>query len=275
MRVIDCFPYNGETIALFRLEYLWNVVDEFVVVEAGETHAGQKKDALFLDRNAALLQPFAGKITRLVIERFPTPTEADLAPLTHPKSKTSPAAWFREKYQRNFAGGYLRALSERQPWILLGCDVDEIPRRALVATLPDRYDALNAGFRMQMSFFYYSSRWIKRTKWTHPFVVNDRVLQHETLDGLRGGAFIRKCWGDAGWHLSYFMTNAELQRKIASFAHTEVNSDEVRDLEWIQQCRKTGHDLYRRGAAEDCLPYTGDDLPAGLRAFEARHGISV
>ena len=41
MRTIDCFPYNGECIALFRLAYLWDVVDEFIIVEARETHAGE------------------------------------------------------------------------------------------------------------------------------------------------------------------------------------------------------------------------------------------
>jgi beta-1,4-mannosyl-glycoprotein beta-1,4-N-acetylglucosaminyltransferase len=275
MRTIDCFPYNGESIALFRLAYLWNVVDEFIIVEAGETHAGHRKESLFLDRNAALLEPFASKITRLVIEQFPTPTEAELVPLSNPLRKKDGRAWFREKYQRNFAGEYLRDLGGQLPWILLGCDVDEIPRRELVATLPEHYEGLASGRRLQMALFYYSSYWIKRDKWNHAFVVNDHGVRQQTLDGLRLGAPVKKVIGNAGWHLSYFMTNEEIQRKVQSFAHTEYNSEEYRNLEWIQQCRKTGLDLYRRGGQEDCLPYDGGDLPEGLRAFEALHGIGA
>ena len=271
MRIIDCFPYNGEAIALFRLRYLWDVVHEFVIVEAGETHTGLKKGSLFLDTNAAQLKQFAGKITRLVIERFPAPSEADLAPLINLQRKTDPKAWFREKYQRNFAGDYLRGRGE--PWILLGCDVDEIPRRETVETLPKRYDALTVGYRLQMELFYYSSRWIKRDKWLHAFVANDRAVRHESLDGLRTGRSIKKALGDAGWHLSYFMSNDEIQRKLQAFAHTELSSPESRRLEWIQQCRRTGQDLHHRGPQEDCIPYAGDDLPEGLRAFEALSGI--
>ena len=146
MRIIDCFPYNGESIALFRLQYLWDMVDEFVIVEAGETHTGQKKDGLFLDKNAAQMKPFSSKITRLVIERFPTPSEAELAPLINCNHMTDAHAWFREKYQRNFAGDYLRGLDRQKPWIILRCDADEIPRRQFVSTLPRYYDALAGGF---------------------------------------------------------------------------------------------------------------------------------
>ena len=81
MHTIDCFPYNGEAIALFRLEYLWDVVDEFVIVEALETHTGGKKEGLYLDRNAGPLRKFESKIKRLVIDQFPAPTRAQLAKL--------------------------------------------------------------------------------------------------------------------------------------------------------------------------------------------------
>lgn len=272
MKIIDCFPYNGESIALFRLAYLWDVVDEFVIVEAGETHTGQRKAGLFLDKHAPALEPFARKITRLVIDRFPTPTHDELAPLVSPRN-ANPSAWFREKYQRNFAADYLRGRGE--PWILLGCDVDEIPRRETVLTLPGLYDGLTAGYRLQMDLFYYSSRWIKRDKWLHAFVANDRAVRHESLDGLRTGRSIQKGLRDAGWHLSYFMSDEEIQRKLQAFAHTELSSEESRKLAWIQQCRRTGQDLHRRGPHEDCLPYAGDDLPDGLRAFEILHGIST
>ncbi len=185
MRVIDCFPYNGESIALFRLAYLWNAVDEFVIVEAGETHTGQKKDGLFLDKNAALLEPFSNKITRLVIEQFPTPTDAQIAQLTDSRKKTDPHAWFREKYQRNFAGEYLNGLGSQRPWVLLVCDADEIPRRELIPNLTRNYEALDDGCRLQMPVFYYSSRWIKREVWHHAFAINDRKVGQQTLDTWR------------------------------------------------------------------------------------------
>ncbi|MGE4062896.1 MAG: hypothetical protein AB7E79_05970 [Rhodospirillaceae bacterium] len=275
MKVIDCFPYNGEAIALFRLAYLWDVVDEFVIVEAGETHSGRKKDGLFLDRCAAQLAPFRRKITPLVIPSFPVPTEADLAPLRNPKRQTEPQAWFREKYQRNFAGEYLSSMRGSEPWIVLGCDADEIPRRDLVARLPQSYESLDRGYRLQMALHYYSSRWIKRDKWYHAFVANDRAVRAHTIDALRIGPVIKKVLPDAGWHLAYFMTNEEIQRKVQSFAHTELDTGRARSAAWIQQCRETGQDLYNPGEQHNCVLANGSDLPEGLEAFERLYGIAA
>lgn len=275
MKTIDCFPYNGDAIALFRLAYLWDVVDEFIIVEARETHTGLRKEELFLDRNADQFQPYAGKVTRLVIDKFPQPSEAELTAAAGPKGKVDPAAWFREKYQRNFPREFLLSRDEGARWILLGCDADEIPRRELVASFAQSYDSLNIGYRLQMPVFYYSSRWIKPSAWFHAFVANDVAVRQRSLDDLRIGPSIKKALPKAGWHLSYFMTSVDIQRKVQAFAHTELNSKEARDLEWIQHCRRTGEELYNTGVKENCLPYDGDDLPEGLRAFEDLHGIRV
>lgn len=265
VRVIDCFPYNGEAIALFRLAYLWDVVDEFIIVEAAETHSGNPKVALFLDLFAAAFAPFAAKLTRLVIESFP-------ARAPESRSNAAGTAWYKEKYQRNYPGAYLSGLT--RPWIVLGCDVDEIPRREVIASLPARYAALAAGFRLQMAIHYYSSRWIKADKWYHAFVATDKTMEGATLDTLRTGPFIKKALGDAGWHLSYFMGDEDIRRKIRSAAHMEHNSGAANRLDWIVHCMETGRDLYRPGE-EDCTSYAGDDLPQGLRAFEAAHGIGA
>lgn len=271
MRTIDCIPYNGESIVLFRLAYLWDVIDEFIVVEAAETHVGRAKDFLYLERDAGLFEPFRSKMTRLIIDRFPEPSAAQLETLGKRGFITDPGVWHREVFQRNFAAQRLREIAS--PWILFCCDADEIPRREAVSALREHYAALDDPHRLEMHLFYYSSDWIKRSKWYHAFVVNDRGFQRESLDDMRVGAHVKKFVHDAGWHLSYFMTEEEIQRKVSSMAHTEFNTAENRALEWIRHCQQTGVDLYHRGGVEDCTRYGGEDLPAGLRDFELRHGI--
>lgn len=273
MRTIDCFPYNGEAIALFRLEYLWDVVDEFVIVEALETHTGGKKEFLYLDRNAAMLRKFESKITRLVIDRFPVPTPAQLAKLEKRSFVKDPTAWFRESYQRDFACGYLRDLARRTPYIVLGCDSDEIPRREMVRGMRGNYEALAEPHKLEMALFYYSSDWIKATRWYQAFMVNDRGLTDKTLDDIRIDFDVKSYVSNAGWHLSYFMTEEDIQRKVRNFAHTEFNRDENLALNWVRECMRTGRDLHHRGGDEDCARYTGGDLPENLREFEIAHGI--
>ena len=46
--IIDCFIfYNEIDLLKFRLEYLYNIVDYFVLVESTTTFAGNKKKIIF------------------------------------------------------------------------------------------------------------------------------------------------------------------------------------------------------------------------------------
>ncbi len=273
VRIIDCVPYNGEPIALFRLQYLWDVVDEFVMVEARHTHAGDDKGGLYFEKNASALMRFSSKLTRLVIDEFPpTPAIAPL-PAVEGKKHRNHDAWFREKYQRNIAGSYLRKRNAPSRYIVVGCDVDEIPRREILAALPERYEGLDAGLRLEMALFYYSSDWITRDKWDLPFAVNDKGMAKHSLDEYRIKPIISKTARDAGWHMSYFMTDDDMLRKIKSSAHTEHNKPEYCNLAWVRHCKNTGVHIFGAPPASDCVRYTGTDLPENLRAFELEHGI--
>ena len=267
MRIIDCILYGGEPIALFRLDYLWDVVDEFVIVEAGETHSGKRKD-LYLDKNATMFKPYEAKIKRLIIDRFPDPSQEDLALLVNHGYKENTRSWFRETYQRNFPGAYLRDLGAA---IFLCCDADEIPRRELIEGLRNQYEDLNEPKKLEMLLFCYSSRWIKRSKWNRAFVVNDRSINSASIDDLRTSTSNRKYIANAGWHLSYFMTEQEMARKMESFCDADLNTKENSNPDWLRHCKETGVDLFHRGRRQDCLPYTGDDLPQNLRVYELTH----
>ncbi len=276
MRIYDCFPYNGESIALFRLQYLWDVVDEFIIIEALETHVGVKKQELHLEKNAALFEKYNKKITRLIIDQFPAPDDQQLSVLAQRHFVEKPQVWFRESYQRNFAETYLREKLTLAPWLLFVCDVDEIPRREMVENLYKFYDYLAEPHKLQMHFFYYSSDWIKRFTWDHPFVISDQGLGKYPLDEIRvNTAFAKWSLKQAGWHFSYFMTQSEIRAKIETMAHTEFANENNKDMHWLEHCRKTGKDLYHRGVHEDCLRYTGEDLPQGLRVFEKEIGIRL
>ena len=48
MYIIDYVLYNGEPIMQFRLEYLNQYVDRFIIVESIYTHSGNRKTILLL-----------------------------------------------------------------------------------------------------------------------------------------------------------------------------------------------------------------------------------
>ena len=53
MFVYDYVIYNGEPIIEFRLKYLNDYVDRFIIVESIYTHSGNKKEDFFFNMNKA------------------------------------------------------------------------------------------------------------------------------------------------------------------------------------------------------------------------------
>ena len=48
MKIFDCFMfYDEEMILDFRLNYLNDYVDKFVIVESSYTHSGEKRKLIF------------------------------------------------------------------------------------------------------------------------------------------------------------------------------------------------------------------------------------
>jgi beta-1,4-mannosyl-glycoprotein beta-1,4-N-acetylglucosaminyltransferase len=269
-KVIDCIPYNGDLMALFRMQYLWDVVDEFIITEARETHTGHQKPGLFLDEYAALLAPYKSKLTSLIIDKFPEPPAEVVAQRNISGMRTDPVAWFREKYQRNYAQSYLQQKTE--PFVVIVCDADEVPTRDAVQVFRGKYEKLDTRVKLEMSFFYYSTQWIKPEVWYGAYAINDRGLKNASLDDMRvqpKQAYLK----NAGWHFSYFMSEDDIERKVRSFAHTEYSGAEFRARDWIDHCRRTGTDLYKRGTTQDCIPYDGRPLPDGIIDFQRKYGI--
>lgn len=70
--LIVSFPYNGEPVALLHIEYLYDWVDMFIIVEARWTHSGLKKPYLYFYKNYRSFLPYAKKIHFILIDSFPS-----------------------------------------------------------------------------------------------------------------------------------------------------------------------------------------------------------
>jgi hypothetical protein len=69
--LIISFPYNGEPAALLHIEYLYDIVDMFIIVEARWTFTGRRKPYLYFYKNYRSFLPYAKKIHFLLIDSFP------------------------------------------------------------------------------------------------------------------------------------------------------------------------------------------------------------
>lgn len=59
----------------------------------------------------------------------------------------------------------------------------------------------------------HARRWAKPARWYHAFAVSDAGMRNATLDERRVERPRREVAPDAGWHLSYFMSLADIARK--------------------------------------------------------------
>ena len=69
MKIFDCFMFFDEEMLLdFRLNYLNNYVDKFVITESTYTHSGEKRKLLF-DINK--FKKFENKIIYIIVDKEP------------------------------------------------------------------------------------------------------------------------------------------------------------------------------------------------------------
>ena len=180
VKVIDTFPYNGDFIALFHVQYLFDYVDEFIIVESLYTHTGVQKPFLYFmsPKNKELFAPYMSKITYVVLEEFDVEMSAEWKKMSlamdYITDKTIDSYW-KENYQYRFANFFIKPTNpsgRRQ--IVLVCDADEITNQNVVKhikefendpNLPSGPHTFDLPVHMHMRFFYYNFETVNKYLW--------------------------------------------------------------------------------------------------------------
>jgi len=258
--VFDVFFYNGQPIVELRLRMLSAAVDRFYIVESWETFSGIRKSMLYKDADAEIFAPYNHKITWIILDK-------------EDFRNASGNAWRREELSRNAPVKHviddMAPVKRRSPYVLLVCDVDEIPRPDVVTLLrdPENYKLLTHPAALRMEFFYYNFAWVKKFPWTHPFVITEESLRsYPNLNAVRTSRKPLQI-ANGGWHCSYCESVDDIVRKIESFSHQERNRENIKKHAYIVACMKNGVDLFARGPDEDLIPYDLSSLPSEVRAF--------
>jgi hypothetical protein len=131
--------------------------------------------------------------------------------------------WEREQQQRDAVRMMLPRM-EPDDLILL-CDADELvdPR-----VLPGIAAATEAGpVKLRMALYMCGTRWRHRDPWRHPAACRARDLPEHPSERLRMDFSLPKV-DSAGWHLTYFGTDEDVDAKLSAFAHAEYDTAEMR-----------------------------------------------
>lgn len=248
--IYDCFPFFNELDLLeIRMNVLKDVVDKFVLVEAGETHTGKPKPFYF-EENKSRFADFADRIIYVKIEKFPA---------------ICTTSWARENWQRNRIDEGLKGCATDEDLILIS-DLDEIPDPEKVATdVPERgvtvydqrYYAFYLNYDNVRQQYWYGTRRVKYRDFLHAFdgvrVLENEILPREVNEGTtaskircrrlpraRGGEKIVR---HGGWHFTCLGGAEMVAKKIVSFAHEEYNPGVV-DLEKVKKIIQSGKGVF-------------------------------
>ena len=277
VQIIDSFSYNGEPAALFHVQYLYPVINEFIIVESWFTHSGLRKPFLFFQQPdiASQFAPFMNKITYLIVDKIP-PRPHDYL-LTFFSDQRDHDTFWRENYQRIIGQQYLqkKANDPSSPisldrTIVLCVDSDELIDRKTLSTFRDlkffpQNSSTNSRHRtesttpsslfsdqqkvkIRMALFYYNFNWSADTPWDLAFLTDLRsYLLIQDFLGARVTMEPKDYFiSNSGWHLSYFSSIDDIIRKIESMAHREFDLEEFKLREEVKRRVREGRDLYHR-----------------------------
>ncbi|HEX4957658.1 MAG TPA: hypothetical protein VFV46_05730 [Lacibacter sp.] len=258
MKIFDCFTFFNELDLLeFRLKFLHDVVDHFVIAESNLTHAGKPKPYYFEEAKSRFA-PWQQKIIYLPVQQS---TEGLDFNTTITKYTPTSAAWQLENGQRN-------ALQQINPQLadddkVLLSDLDEIPDPGVLK----RTTISNSPLSLSMIFHYYflNCQNVGDEHWWNGSIVCSgkqfKELGPQTLrDNRNNYPRVKK----AGWHFSYLGGVEKIKQKIQSFAHTEFNKEEYLQDENIIKAMLEGKDIFNRPGAvyQFVSPYA---YPSSLR----------
>lgn len=239
MKVFDGFAFFNELDLLeLRLRELWDVVDQFIVVEATRTFQ-KKEKPLFFQKNRDRFRKYDSKIKHIIVDRYPT-FWTKFRPVT---------TWHYDNHQKE---QILQGLDQAEPTDqVIISDLDEIP-------FPEKViQARNIpGVKVVEHFqsYYYLNYVCTRINDYGGQAVAQRnrngfgrwrgsvILPKNLIKSVKRTRDYRDEEGpgitsltEGGWHFSNMGGIEALHYKMQAWAHKEYNSPEFTSLKKLAQ----------------------------------------
>lgn len=237
--IIDAFIFYNELDLLeLRLEELYPVVDKFLIVQAYHTFRGIPKP-VFFDKKDERWAKYRDKIDTVTIG------------LSGGKD-----AWEREAFQRNIISTQAKDAYAPDD-ILIISDVDEIPRREIVADA-ERMIA-HGPARLEMKMYYYKLN-VRKGDWHAAKMLHVRDVT--TAEEVRHTHYDPIVYG-AGWHFSYLGDEEFIANKLKAFSHSELDTPEIHA--GIAEAVAERKDLFGRDDLEFAVEAINDSWPNAVK----------
>lgn len=259
MKVFDCFTFFNELDLLeFRLKFLDEFVDHFVIAESNLTYNGKPKPYHF-DEAKERFKEWEHKIIYIRLKQGTEGLSFENSNSYNPES----AAFKMEYGQRNALMQAAEKMNDDD--LVLVSDIDEIPDPVALKKLD--HTRLPVAFSMLFHYYYMNCQNMGESRWWNGCIaVTGRQFKDITPQGLRNNRDVYPSVAAAGWHFSFLGGASEISRKIRSYSHTEYNKEEFFDEKHIEDSILKGTDVLKReGVVFKFMPLSY--YPARLQHF--------
>ena len=251
MKILDAFLfYNELDLLKVRLEFLGPLVDHFIISEANIDFSGKKKEYIL---NEALIStlPFNEKIIyhrECIALNSPSWVWKKIKYIRKRKSYL----WKIQDAQRNAILKKLLSFSDTD--ILIFGDLDEFPSEDAVnfakskLSYQDYISDYHPIYICNQKFYYYNVN--HSAKEGDYFGTAITSIQHANLikpHKIRSEKDRFPNIPNGGWHFSYFMQAADIERKIIAICEVE-NLNSFKEISQSEILKKmgSGRDLFNR-----------------------------
>jgi len=261
MKVFDSFIFFNELELLeMRLNILDDVVDYFVLTESPFTVSGNEKP-LYYQENKDMFGKFNDKIVHHITEEIPNDFNhllekskfhvayKDPDPYGTPMINL-PVRFQRALFNRNNSAFGIEKAGVTDDDLVITSDADEIVNPLLLQDL-EWFNPSNH-YVAECRAFYYKLNFLYQEDWMGSRLCTWKHLKNTTIDQHRQDHENAHKIQDAGWHFS-FLGNAEnFKLKLASYEHTENNTDTV--TRNAEEKIESGLDPLGRGQTYKAVP---------------------
>ena len=228
IKVIDSFIFFNEFNMLkLRLNYLNEVVDNFIIVECNYTHSGKLKPYYLDEIINDIPENIRNKIIRLKYE--PEISDFNFSN-DEIDFNLDNDFWKLERQHRNFITENLSQFSPNDLFML--SDVDEIPNKESVKEYQEAFEnysnIVSNDFVsvLNCEMFYYNFNTFCGSGWFGTVFSTVGTAIKKTCDYLRYNRITFPNYDINGWHFSTFGDLNQIRTKIQSYAHQEYNRKE-------------------------------------------------
>lgn len=236
--ILDAVLFNEEYDMLeFRMKYLYDHVDKFIIVEADRTFSGNKKTLNFFN-NKDSYQWAMDKIIYHPVEIDVMGLDFDYKP---EKEDRSAPQWQVEFQQRNAIIEACADFSDDD--ILMMSDCDEIPTSQVIEFRKNNNIQHPFVCNQRLVVFYLD--YVRDDiAWNGTIICGLRQARGMTTQGLRDMRMALSPMPHGGWHFSYFGGAEQIKKKIQSFSHQELNRVEYLDINKIDELTQQGKGIF-------------------------------